>query len=123
MFLADVAKRDTRSAPELSPSACDVLLSYRWPGNVRELRHVMERAMVSSRDPQLDTRHLPAELLDQSATAPDAPDSLLPTLDEIERRYLEQTLRRVRGNQTRAAAILGISRKSLWEKRKRYDLD
>lgn len=122
-FLGDLAKRDGRPTPSLSRSLSNVLLTYRWPGNVRELRHVMERAMVSTRSDQLETRDLPSELLDESATAPDVPDSLLPTLDEIERRYIEQTLRRARGNQTKAAAILGISRKALWEKRKRYSLD
>jgi DNA-binding NtrC family response regulator len=122
-FLADMAKRDNRPVPRLSDSACEVLLTYQWPGNVRELRHVVERTLLSSKDPQLDTKDLPTELLDQPASAPDVPDSLLPTLDQIERRYIEQTLRRVRGNQTRAAAILGISRKALWEKRKRYGID
>lgn len=122
-FLAEMAKRDSRPVPHLSRSACDVLRGYHWPGNVRELRHVMERALLSSKDPQLDTQDLPMELLEQSAPPSDTPDSLLPTLDQIERRYIEQTLRRVRGNQTRAAAILGISRKALWEKRKRYGID
>ena len=46
-----------------------------------------------------------------------------PTLEGIERQYIEFVLREVRGRQTRAAAILGISRKALWEKRKRYGLD
>lgn len=122
-FLADIAKRDGRSTPQLSQAACELLLAYDWPGNVRELRHVMERALLASKDPQLDIRDLPMELLEQSATAADVPDSMLPTLDQIERRYIEQTLRRMRGNQTRAAAILGISRKALWEKRKRYGID
>ena len=122
-FLGDLAKRDRRPAPQLSRSASEILLTYHWPGNVRELRHVMERALLSSKDPQLDIRDLPTELLEQSATAADVPESMLPTLDQIERRYIEQTLRRVRGNQTRAAAILGISRKALWEKRKRYGSD
>jgi DNA-binding NtrC family response regulator len=122
-FLGDMAKRDGRPVPQLSPSACEVLLTHHWPGNVRELRHVMERALLSSKDSQLDIRDLPTELLDQPANVADAPESMLPTLDQIERRYVEQTLRRVQGNQTHAAAILGISRKALWEKRKRYGID
>ena len=122
-FLAEIAKRGARPVPHLSPSASEVLLTYPWPGNVRELRHVLERTMLSSKDSQLDIRDLPTELLDLPATVADAPDSMLPTLDQVERRYIEQTLRRVRGNQTRAAAILGISRKALWEKRKRYGID
>ena len=46
-----------------------------------------------------------------------------PTLEDVERRYIAATLRDVRGNQTEAARILGISRKALWEKRKRYGLE
>jgi DNA-binding NtrC family response regulator len=46
-----------------------------------------------------------------------------PTLAEVERRYIAATLQHARGNQTRAAELLGISRKALWEKRKRYGLD
>jgi DNA-binding NtrC family response regulator len=122
-FLGDMAKRDGRPVPQLSHSACEVLLTHHWPGNVRELRHVMERALLSSKDAQLDIRDLPTELLDQPATVVDTPESMLPTLDQIERRYIEQTLRRVQANQTRAAAILGISRKALWEKRKRYGIE
>jgi two-component system response regulator AtoC len=46
-----------------------------------------------------------------------------PTLDEVERRYIAATLQHARGNQTKAAQLLGISRKALWEKRKRYGLE
>jgi len=49
-------------------------------------------------------------------------DAPLPTLEDVERRYLALTLHRTHGNQTQAAVILGISRKALWEKRKRFDL-
>ena len=123
IFLTDVARREGRSTPSLSRTASDILLTYRWPGNVRELRHVLERALLSAQGDQLDVGDLPADLLDESATAPDVPDALLPTLEAVERRYIEQTLRRVLGSQTKAAAILGISRKALWEKRKRYGIE
>lgn len=52
-----------------------------------------------------------------------SPGPARPTLAELERRYLAIILKDVKGNQTEAAAILGISRKALWEKRKRYGLD
>jgi DNA-binding NtrC family response regulator len=57
------------------------------------------------------------------ALAADTALARRPTLDEVERRYITATLRHARGNQTEAARLLGISRKALWEKRKRYGLD
>jgi len=65
---------------------------------------------------------LPDEVLAAPALAEQAPERQ-PTLDEMERRYVAATLRAVHGNQTEAAARLGISRKALWEKRKRYGMD
>ena len=68
-------------------------------------------------------RHLPNEILDGPALRPEDIAGRRPTLDEVERRYIAATLQHARGNQTRAAELLGISRKALWEKRKRYGLD
>jgi len=63
------------------------------------------------------------EILEAPALKPDTALARRPTLDEVERRYIVATLQFARGNQTDAAKILGISRKALWEKRKRYGLD
>jgi len=66
---------------------------------------------------------LPIEVLEQHDTF-DGPDPLpRPTLEEVERRYIQLILRHTKGNQTEAARILGISRKALWEKRKRYGIE
>jgi DNA-binding NtrC family response regulator len=124
-FLAEAAHRidPRRPPPTLTRAARDRLLAYHWPGNVRELRHVLERAVLSAPRTTIDAADLPIELSQN-------PDDVLetaargrrPTLDELERRYIAQTLEHVRGSQTRAAALLGISRKALWEKRKRFGL-
>lgn len=120
MFLEDAAARLQRSVPVLSPAAEDALLRYRWPGNVRELRHVLERVLLAGVGDDITPAHLPLELLEanEAYLAPAA--AKRPTLEDVERRYIEITLHYAKGNQTRAAAILGISRKALWEKRKRY---
>ena len=91
-----------------------------WPGNVRELRHVLERVLAGG----APTRRF-APVICQSTCSRDRGPSRTgrwpaATLDEVERRYIALTLHRTRGNQTRAAAILGINRKALWEKRKRF---
>lgn len=122
LFVAQSAARLNRAAPGIGADAEEALLRYRWPGNVRELQHVLERALVAGVGDTITVSDLPLEMLeaDDAYMAPAA--AARPTLAQVERRYIELTLQYARGNQTRAAAILGISRKALWEKRKRYGL-
>ncbi|MBI2222609.1 MAG: sigma-54-dependent Fis family transcriptional regulator [Acidobacteria bacterium] len=109
----------------LTREAQGLLLRYRWPGNVRELKHVVERAVLDA-DPArgvIDAADLPIDLLaDPASYMGSGPDDR-PTLEELERRYIALVLRETRGRQTDAARRLGISRKALWEKRKRYKLE
>ena len=87
-----------------------------------ELRHALERLLLAGVGDEIKADALPIEILEgkEAYLAPGA--ERRPTLADVERRYIELTLAYVRGNQTRAAAILGISRKALWEKRKRFGL-
>jgi DNA-binding NtrC family response regulator len=96
--------------------------AYPWPGNVRELAHVLERALVGTPGSVLHADDLPIEAYDERDPLA-AMSGDRPTLEELERRYIMQVLAAVRGSQTKAAAILGISRKSLWEKRRRFGLE
>jgi len=122
-FLSRAASAVGRDAPAVSPDAMAALRDYAWPGNVRELRHVVERAFEAAGVGDIRLEHLPGEVLESAATVSDQPPARRPTLEEVERRYIASTLQQVRGNQTEAARILGISRKALWEKRKRYGLE
>jgi DNA-binding NtrC family response regulator len=122
-FLARAAAAAGRDAPDLTRDAAAALGDYAWPGNVRELRHVVERAFEAAGGATVGLDHLPAEILEAPAVGPERALARRPTLDEVERRYIAATLRHARGNQTEAARLLGISRKALWEKRKRYGLD
>jgi len=120
--LSEVAERLERQPPRLTADAEDALVRYHWPGNVRELRHVLERVLLAGVGNEIPANLLPMEVLEgqEAYLAPGV--HARPTLDDVERRYIELTLTYARGNQTRAAAILGISRKALWEKRKRFGL-
>jgi len=111
----------------IEPAALKALQAWRWPGNVRELRNVMERAMIFTEGSTLTRADLPP--LGQRGTGPSAtlrattfhmPKGL--TLVEAEREYIRFTLEAMDGNVQRAAELLGISRKNLWEKRKKYGL-
>jgi len=122
-FVKRAAAGAGRPTPSLSRDATAALHDYAWPGNVRELRHAIERAYQFADGEAITLDHLPQEILEGPALRPDAPLARRPTLEEVESRYIAATLRDARGNQTEAARILGISRKALWEKRKRYGLD
>jgi DNA-binding NtrC family response regulator len=121
-FLRESTARHNRPPLRVSTGAASALERYGWPGNVRELKHVVERAVMSldaSRD-ELRAADLPLELFEDQEQTFQPVSSGLPTLDEVERRYIELVLRQVKDNQGEASRILGISRKALWEKRRRY---
>ena len=122
-FLRQAATAARREAPTLAPDTVAALRDYAWPGNVRELKHVIDRAFAASGGETVTISHLPPEILEGPALAPQSLTRRRPTLAELERRYIAATLQHARGNQTEAARLLGISRKALWEKRKRYGLD
>jgi DNA-binding NtrC family response regulator len=121
-FLARAAAAADREPPALPREVGAALRDYAWPGNVRQLKHVVERALDASGGATIALEHLPTDVLEAPALGPDETGARRPTLQEVERRYIAATLRQVRGNQTEAARLLGISRKALWEKRKRYGL-
>jgi DNA-binding NtrC family response regulator len=111
---------EERTPPAFSRDAAAALRDYAWPGNIRELRHVVEFACQTAAN-TVTLTDLPDEVL--ATPVPVEQATSQPTLDDVERRYVAATLRAVHGNQTEAAVRLGISRKALWEKRKRYGMD
>ena len=119
-LLVDLSK--PRRAPVVRADALEALEAYDWPGNVRELRHVLERTLLAVDGTAITAADLPGDLFSPERVA-DGATAARPTLEALERRYIAFVLRETRGNQTRAAAILGISRKALWEKRKRFAID
>ena len=121
-FLSDASEPLKREPPRVSADAADALVRYHWPGNVRELRHVLERVLLTGVGADIRADSLPIEVLEGQEAYLAPGGAARPTLEDVERRYIELTLTYARGNQTKAAAILGISRKALWEKRKRFGL-
>jgi DNA-binding NtrC family response regulator len=119
-FLSNACSRAGRHV-ELTPPALSALTSYRWPGNVRELENTIERLVVFSRGSQIDASDLPFK----PSTGPDLEGRLfvdLPSLDELERRYLIHVVEQVGGNRTRAAEVLGIDRRTLYRMAERFGI-
>jgi transcriptional regulator with PAS, ATPase and Fis domain len=115
-FFSREFKKEVR---RIAPAALARLRSWRWPGNVRELRNVIERAMIFADNGELRVEHLPP--LESIAPAPEAAPAGS-TLEDAEKAHIQRTLAAYQGNVQRAADALGISRKNLWEKRKKYGL-
>jgi DNA-binding NtrC family response regulator len=105
-----------REGLKLAADAVAALQSYAFPGNVRELRNLSERAVVNAMGSEISAADLPATVRDRAATSRKA------TLEELERNYIAEVLDHTRGKKSKAADILGISRKTLLEKRKKYGL-
>lgn len=119
-FVQQFGARSGRPGVRLSLDALQFLASYGFPGNVRELRNVVEQAVLSSTGDLIEEGHLPEYL--RSAVKLADPNRHKPTLAEMEAVYISEVLEFTRGNKTRTAEILGISRKNLYEKMRRYGL-
>jgi two-component system response regulator HydG len=124
-FLAKQADRDPdRPVPELSDDALDALLAFDWPGNVRELENALERASVVAEGGVLLPEHLPERVLEAPPPqlVKDRPPPN-PSMEIIERAYIEWVLRAEGGNKSRAAEVLGIDPSTLYRKLNRYGIN
>ncbi len=103
------------------------LLEHQWPGNVRELRNVLERAMIFADGPRIDAGDLTLATPDQDEALRLTGNAFqFPvgrTLKDLERAYIRRTLEENDSSYADIADSLGISKKTLWDKRKRYNLD
>jgi len=113
---------------DVSGEVLEAFRHHNWPGNVRELRNVLERAVILAGEGTITPQHLPRDFGVQAGNRPAPPasdvDSVrLPvgtTVDEAEKALIQLTLQHTRNNKTRAAEILGISLKTLFNKLKEY---
>ncbi len=127
-FLKEFAEENGRPVKPLSDEALELLRSHPWPGNVRELRTAIEHGVVMSNDPVIDVRHLPASLRGESPVPkPPSGDKITLAappefnLHALEIRTIRAALEEAGGNRTRAADMLGISRRTLQRKLKEFD--
>lgn len=109
-----------RARREMSPEAEQALLDNPWNGNIRELKSCLERACILSSQAVLTPEVLFGRSLEVKAEA--TASSLTDYLGSYERHYIEQTLKAKEGRIAESAAVLGISRKTLWEKMKKLGI-
>ena len=115
-------KKNIRRAPS---EIYQILRAYPWPGNVRELKNVIQRAVVMAKGAELTVDLLPLRIAEGTGSRPrvntDWPSIHLGmSLEEVEKEFIMMTLASVAGNKAKAAAILRISRHTLYDKLKKY---
>jgi two-component system, NtrC family, response regulator AtoC len=110
-----------RVPPGIGPRAWDSLMSYPFPGNVRELAQALERAVVLAHGSEIDVEHLPETIA--ANTAPEATlEPLSVATKDFEKRHVSRALSLTGGNVDRAAELLGVSPRTLRQKRERYGI-
>jgi DNA-binding NtrC family response regulator len=127
-LLEDLNQKHATKTTDVSGEVLDRFRAYSWPGNVRELRNVLERAVILAGEGTIQSSHLPPGFGSSMAAPSGGPaveggELRIPvghTVEQAERALIELTLDYTKGNKTRAAEILGISQKTLFNKLKEY---
>ena len=127
-FITEFNDRTNRRIRQVPDEVWSELKGHQWPGNVRELRNVIERCVLLSRGSTLERRWLQLGSATNGGPQVEGDRISFPldgsiSLDEIERRMIEAALQRTRGNVTRAAAVLGISRQTMRYRIEKHAID
>ena len=121
-FVDEFNRQDNRQVRGMTPDAERALDRYSWPGNVRELRNVVQRAVVLSGSGLIDTEHLPDNVLKGVTPTPQAAPGSIRTIRELEREEILRALDETKQDKRKAAALLGISLKTLYNKLAKYGI-
>ncbi|MBI5489191.1 MAG: sigma-54-dependent Fis family transcriptional regulator [Deltaproteobacteria bacterium] len=115
-FLRKFCLRDSRALGGFTPAAMEALERHAWPGNVRELENAIERAVVLARGSMVDVGDLPPTVPGERADSGEIAVAIGTPLEEVERRLIEETLRRTKGDKKLAAQFLGIAARTIYRK-------
>ena len=123
-FLEMFAAKNRKTVTGFTPQAMQYLLSYAWPGNVRELMNTIERGIVLCRGQHLDREDISPSTLEEKSTPPADPaktdvKTIIP-LEEVEKQTILDALTLTDGNKSETARQLGITRRTLHQKLKKY---
>ena len=121
-FASHYARETEKSLTGISPAALNLLMRHNWPGNVRELENVIHRAVILAEGSLLHVYDLPLALQQTETPQAAQPTGLEARLASIEYNMLVETLRRCRGNTSKAAENLGLTRRSMGLRMKKFNL-
>jgi two-component system response regulator HydG len=127
-FLNRYAERNRKKIKGFNPQAMHRLLKYPWPGNVRELENAVERAVILSPGHYISEKDLPLSIMrpgngDVDTQPSERSEEIDGSLDDIERAAIEKALSKTNGNKSEAARLLGINRRTLYNKLSKYGLE
>lgn len=120
-FFDKLSLKINRPVPEVSSEAMEILKNYFWPGNVRELEHTIERILILEEPDVIRARDLPSFITQRQGEFQMFSEELL-SLEEVEKKYIRFVLKRTKGKKTETADVLGINRKTLGLKIKKYGI-
>ena len=122
-FIDEFAQENQKTVHSISHKAMARLIAYHWPGNIRELLNCIENTVVFLDKPTIDVEDLPPNLQETDTSSDTFSMPVGQPLELIEKQYIQQTLMMVDGNRTKAAQLLGISRRTLQRKLKELGID
>jgi two-component system, NtrC family, response regulator HydG len=122
-FFNRIRLKSGKTLDGISKTAMDRLMTYPWPGNARELKSAFEFAFVSCPGGMIGPDHLPPQIANGAPVCGETAVSLDESLDDVKRRRLMDALKRTHGNQSETARLLGISRTSVWNQIKKYNIN
>jgi DNA-binding NtrC family response regulator len=129
-FIKHYAKEYNKPTDGIAPAATEILQRYAWPGNVRQLENCIARCVIFSKGRQIQVDELPQIVKDTIAEAdPEGHQGYIRPLPEagiplkvLEKELIEKTLLKCKGNKSKTAQLLGLSRKALYEKIERFQI-
>ncbi len=121
-FIRQFNEKYKRSIRGIDPEALEILMNYSYPGNVRELRNIILRSMISAKE-QIKKKDLPDFVRTKTAPGTEIRFAAGTPLPEVERITIIKTLKMAKGNKLKAAELLGISRRSLYNKLEEYGIN
>jgi two-component system response regulator HydG len=116
-FLNKYSRKLSKVVTDFTAEALELLAGYHWPGNVRELENVVERAVILCESGKIGAEDLS---IPSAATVSELGTN--PSLEEMEKNYILRVLKEANGNQSKASQLLGIDRKTLYLKLKKYGI-
>lgn len=119
-FIDELAERYQRDVKQFDAESMQLLCNYNWPGNVRELHNLVERHIALADTPVMHVDSLGQAPLPGAGDEGDGLDSGMPSMEELEKRYILKVLEHYDGNREKTASTLGINKSTLWRKLQQY---